>query len=118
MGILQLGFLVDFISMPVICGFTNAAAIIIASSQFSTLLGINGKSETFVDAIVKLIDKIEQIRLWDSILGVCCIVILVGLKVSINRFFPGKFCNRLLTEILTEVPISHSLTEFNQPFNR
>ena len=30
----------------------------------------------------------------------------------------GKFCNRLLTEILTEVPISHSLTEFNQHFNR
>ena len=28
-----------------------------------------------------------------------------------------KFCNRLLTEILTEVLISHSLTEFNQPFN-
>ena len=32
--------------------------------------------------------------------------------------FPGKFRNRLLTEILTEVPISHSLTEFNQPFNQ
>ena len=31
---------------------------------------------------------------------------------------PGKFCNWLLTEILTEVPISHSLTEFNQHFNR
>ena len=31
---------------------------------------------------------------------------------------PGKFCNRLLTKILTEVPISHLLTEFNQPFNR
>ena len=31
---------------------------------------------------------------------------------------PGKFCNRLLTEILTEVRISHSLTEFNQHFNR
>ena len=31
---------------------------------------------------------------------------------------PGKFCNEILTEILTEVPISHSLTEFNQPFNR
>ena len=28
--------------------------------------------------------------------------------------YPGKFCNRLLTE----VPISHSLTEFNQHFNR
>ena len=31
---------------------------------------------------------------------------------------PGKFYNRLLTEILTEVPISHSLIEFNQLFNR
>ena len=30
----------------------------------------------------------------------------------------GKFCNRLLTEILTEVSISHSSTEFNQHFNR
>ena len=30
---------------------------------------------------------------------------------------PGKFCYRLLTEILNEVPISHSLTEFNQHFN-
>ena len=37
----------------------------------------------------------------------------------IDRFsFPGKFYNPLLIEILTEVPISHSLTEFNQPFNR
>ena len=31
---------------------------------------------------------------------------------------PGKFCNRLLTEILTEVAINHSLSEFNQLFNR
>ena len=35
-----------------------------------------------------------------------------------QRSVPSKFCNRLLTEILTEVPISHSLTEFNQPSNR
>ena len=37
---------------------------------------------------------------------------------NFNNHLPGKFCNRLLTEILTEVPISHSLTEFKQPFNR
>ena len=37
---------------------------------------------------------------------------------TVGTVTPGKFCNRLLTEILTEVPISHSLTEFNQPFNR
>ena len=37
----------------------------------------------------------------------------------IDRFsFPGWFYNPLLIEILTEVPISHSLIEFNQPLNR
>ena len=30
---LRLGFLIDFISVPVIAGFTSAAAITIASSQ-------------------------------------------------------------------------------------
>ena len=32
-GILQLGFLIDFISVPVISGFTSAAALTIASGQ-------------------------------------------------------------------------------------
>ena len=32
-GLLKLGFLIDFISMPVIAGFTSAAAITIATSQ-------------------------------------------------------------------------------------
>ena len=32
-GFLRLGFLIDFFSLPVIAGFTSAAAITIASSQ-------------------------------------------------------------------------------------
>jgi SulP family sulfate permease len=42
MGILRLGFVMRFISHPVIIGFTNAAAIIIASTQIKHLLGIEG----------------------------------------------------------------------------
>ncbi|XP_043283268.1 sodium-independent sulfate anion transporter-like isoform X2 [Venturia canescens] len=80
MGIVRLGFLVDFISMPVICGFTNAAALIIASSQIGTLLGIKGRSETFIDAIIKLFHNIKNVALWDSVLGVFCMVILVIFK--------------------------------------
>ena len=34
-GLLQLGFLIDFISVPVIAGFTSAAALTIASGQVS-----------------------------------------------------------------------------------
>ena len=40
LGLLRLGILVDFLSHPVVVGFTNAAAIIIASSQFGKIFGI------------------------------------------------------------------------------
>jgi sulfate permease, SulP family len=44
MGVLRLGVVVDFLSVPVVVGFTNAAAIIIASSQLDKLLGVNAIS--------------------------------------------------------------------------
>lgn len=83
MGLLHIGFLVNFISMPVICGFTNAAALIIGASQLHTLFGIQGKTETFVDSIVKVVKNIKQVKLWDTVLGVVSIIILVSLKVII-----------------------------------
>lgn len=39
-GLLNLGFLVRFISSPVTVGFTCAAAVTIASGQINALLGI------------------------------------------------------------------------------
>ncbi|XP_044584519.1 sodium-independent sulfate anion transporter-like isoform X1 [Cotesia glomerata] len=80
MGLLHIGFLVNFISMPVICGFTNAAALIIGASQLHTLFGIQGKTKTFIDSIVKVFKNIKQVKLWDTVLGVVSIIILVGLK--------------------------------------
>lgn len=43
MGILNLGVLVQFISVPVTTGFTTAAAITIASGQINSLFGIKSK---------------------------------------------------------------------------
>ena len=40
MGLVRLGFLVNFLSHPVLAGFTSAAAIIIGFSQLKHLLGI------------------------------------------------------------------------------
>ncbi|KAG7189458.1 hypothetical protein KM043_017154 [Ampulex compressa] len=80
MGLLHLGFLVDFISMPVICGFSNAAAIIIATSQLGTLFGIGGRADSFVGSIMKVVDHIKEIKLWDTVLGVLSMILLVCLK--------------------------------------
>jgi MFS superfamily sulfate permease-like transporter len=47
LGFFRLGMLVNLLSHPVINGFTNAAAIIIASSQLSKLLGVDVETEDY-----------------------------------------------------------------------
>ncbi|KPK12118.1 MAG: hypothetical protein AMJ68_03295 [Acidithiobacillales bacterium SG8_45] len=41
LGLLRLGVLVNFLSHPVVLGFTNAAAIIIATSQLGKIFGVS-----------------------------------------------------------------------------
>ncbi|XP_055588077.1 sodium-independent sulfate anion transporter-like isoform X2 [Uranotaenia lowii] len=77
LGLLNLGFLVQFISMPVTAGFTSAAAITIASGQIKSLLGLHGKSNEFLESWENVIHNIHLTRLWDSVLGIGTIVLLL-----------------------------------------
>ncbi|HPE60781.1 MAG TPA: SulP family inorganic anion transporter [Thiolinea sp.] len=47
LGMLRLGMVMDFLSHPVVVGFTNAAALIIATSQIPKLFGVPVKVDTF-----------------------------------------------------------------------
>jgi len=58
LGIFRLGFLVNFLSHPVISGFTSAAALIIGLSQLKHLLGIPIARTNYVHEII--IQAIEQ----------------------------------------------------------
>ncbi|XP_058058472.1 sodium-independent sulfate anion transporter isoform X1 [Anopheles bellator] len=81
MAVLRLGALVDLISLPVTVGFTSATALIIVASQLKALLGIGGKSKSdFVSTLRYVIDKISDIRLADTILGIGSIVVLLALR--------------------------------------
>ncbi|XP_058812091.1 sodium-independent sulfate anion transporter-like isoform X2 [Topomyia yanbarensis] len=77
LGLLNLGFLVQFISVPVTAGFTSAAAITIASGQVKSLLGLPGKSNEFIESWVNVFRYIHLTRLWDALLGIGSIVILL-----------------------------------------
>ncbi|KYQ56810.1 Sodium-independent sulfate anion transporter [Trachymyrmex zeteki] len=70
LGIFHLGSLLDFISLPVITGFTSAAAINIAFSQFKSLLGIRHTAESFLDSIYAIYKYRNEIRYSDTLLGV------------------------------------------------
>ena len=94
-GILRLGFVIDFISVPVIGGFTSAASITIASKQLSKVFGIDknkhslpeGFPEFLKDGVLstwtKVIINWNTLRLNDTILGLSCIVMLLALRVKI-----------------------------------
>lgn len=81
MGIFHLGFLVEFVSQPVINGFTTAAAIQIAASQLKSLFGLSGSAGNyFAESMVSFINNIQTAQLWDPILGFATIIILILLK--------------------------------------
>ena len=93
-GLLQLGFLIDFISVPVIAGFTSAAALTIASGQIKSLLGLTIPSEEkshlhlgVVDGWIDVFTHIQTCRWQDATLGLICCVILLSLRVNIHYEF-------------------------------
>ncbi|XP_029039363.1 sodium-independent sulfate anion transporter-like [Osmia bicornis bicornis] len=80
LGILRLGFLVEFVSIPVVSGFTSAASVIIACSQIKNLLGLKIHGESFIEIWRVLASSIGQTRIPDLILSSCCILTLLTLK--------------------------------------
>ncbi|XP_017785052.1 PREDICTED: sodium-independent sulfate anion transporter-like [Nicrophorus vespilloides] len=82
MGILQLGFLIDFISGPVSIGFTSAAAIIIATTQVKDILGLSISGGSFLDVWENIFEHISETRLFDLILGVSCMLVILFLRKS------------------------------------
>ena len=92
LGILRLGFLVEFVSIPVVSGFTSAASLIIACSQIKSLLGLNIHGESFIEIWRELASNIGRTRIPDLILSCCCILILLTLKLLKD----AKVSNRVI----------------------
>ena len=66
LGILRLGFVINFLSHPVVTGFTNAAAIIIGASQLPKVFGIRVINSNDTDWVsgcqpLSLIERIENV---------------------------------------------------------
>nr|XP_012230213.1 PREDICTED: sodium-independent sulfate anion transporter-like isoform X1 [Linepithema humile]XP_012230214.1 PREDICTED: sodium-independent sulfate anion transporter-like isoform X1 [Linepithema humile] len=86
-SVLRLGFLVEFVSMPVVSGFTSAASVIIACSQIKSLLGLNIHGESFIEIWWELINHVADTKIPDLILSCCCILTLLVLKVIADYLF-------------------------------
>ncbi|XP_071637302.1 sodium-independent sulfate anion transporter isoform X2 [Temnothorax longispinosus] len=101
LGILRLGFLIEFISIPVVSGFTSAASVIIACSQIKSLLGLNIHGESFVEIWAGLVQHVADTKIPDLILSCCCILTLLGLKHLKDREVAGTKLKKFLWTIGT-----------------
>lgn len=89
MGLFRLGFLMSFVSHAVVVGFTNAAAIIIASTQIPSLLGIKvGQHELVFETFADIAKHIPDTHL--PTLAVSAVaVIMILLFRRIHKAFPA-----------------------------
>ena len=83
MGLARLGFLVNFLSHPVLSGFTNGAALVIGLSQVRHLLGVSlPASENFLGAAWYTAVAIPQSNLITLAIGLGSVALLLYFKYS------------------------------------
>lgn len=86
LGLFRLGVLVDFLSHPVVLGFTNAAALIIATSQLSKLFGVSAESaEHYYETIWYVLVAITQYTHWPTVVMAA---IAIATMWFLNRHYP------------------------------
>ena len=100
LGLFRLGVMVNFLSHPVVIGFTNAAAIIIGTSQMGKLFGVTvEKAEHHYETVWNITSAaLTDSHLYTLIMGATALAIIILLK----RFTP-KLPGVLVAVIVTTV---------------
>ena len=98
MGLFRLGFLVNFLSDPVLSGFTSAAAFIIGFSQLENLMGIDLPQSKYIYETAEMaIARADETHLLTLAIGLVSILV-IGIFKKVRPSFPIE-----LTTVLTAI---------------
>jgi SulP family sulfate permease len=101
LGLMKFGFLVNFLSKPVINGFTSAAATIIGLSQLNLMLGIEIPSNNLLHKIIQSLWNTDtKVHLFTVFITTVSVISIF----AINRFFrkiPAAIVVVIIASILT-----------------
>lgn len=102
LGVLRLGLVVNFLSHPVVNGFTNAGAIIIATSQLSKMFNVYvDDAEHHYVTIYRVVKAALQYTHWPTlILGVGAFVLMYALR-RINKRIPFVLVAVVVTTLIS-----------------
>ncbi len=109
MGAFRLGFVVNFLSRPVVNGFTYAAALVISISQLQHLTGISLPSNAPTHLSVReLVLRIGELHYPTLTLGIFGILLIIGLK-KWHKMIPGALIAVVLSTLATQYGHLHTL---------
>ena len=87
MGLLQMGVLANYLSRPVISGFTSAAAIIIGLSQVEHLLGLQIESSNQIQKmILSVVQNFNETHLITVAVGLSAMSLILITKKYLPKF--------------------------------
>ncbi|MEQ1715947.1 MAG: sulfate permease [Hyphomicrobium sp.] len=90
LGVLRAGALTNFMSHPVIAGFSTAAALIIAATQFGHMLGLELSRTYFIPKVaVEVFAKRADISVTTTVFAALSLILLVG-RNGIADFLKAK----------------------------
>ena len=127
LGIFSLGFIVNFLSRPVITGFTSAVALIIGINQFRNLLGVDFvQSDQIHELLEDIWLKISFYNLPTTIIGMIAVAIIFVFR-KIDKRIPSalivvvlgivimRFFGKNLTDVSIVKNIPSGLPSFGIP---
>jgi len=104
LGLLRLGVLVNFLSHPVVVGFTNAAAIIIGTSQLGKLFGVTAETadHTYETVFNTVVEAFHNTHFETMLMAILALGIMIGLKKYLPKV-PNVLTAVVITTLLSWV---------------
>lgn len=102
LGLFRMGFLVNFLSKPVISGFTSAAALIIALNQLKHFVGVDLSGSNVFTILYEAILKFGEFNWISLVMGTVGVLILKNIK-KLHKAIPGALVAVILGIIVVKI---------------
>ncbi len=84
-GLARAGFIADFFARPVLTGFIAGLALVIAVSQLSKLLGVEGGGTGFFGKLRVLLEQLDDANLATLAVGVVALLVIFALRALLPK---------------------------------
>jgi MFS superfamily sulfate permease-like transporter len=99
-GLLKLGWLADFLSLPIVAGFMAGIGVIIITHQLPRVLGVPSGGESFISRLQWISHQFGHVSTWSVVIALGTLVVMV-VGEKLNAKLPWALAGVLVATIIT-----------------